>query len=219
MGYYIPDDMWEAIEGQSKTVQDAVVGAVVRLYFTGEEDGSLKGVSRALFVAFRERVVLSRKRSDARLGKTRTNGNQNRNKTAIKTGTNGASKPDFAIKGGDGGGEDLPSGKSTPVAPTEPFAEIVGYLNEKANRAYKPTSEATRELIRARLAEGFTVDDFKRVIDNKCASWLGDPKMDEYLRPSTLFQRSKFESYLNERRVKPKTLKEVADEKYAEFNR
>jgi hypothetical protein len=34
------------------------------------------------------------------------------------------------------------------------------------------------------------------VIDKRCAAWKGDPKMEEYLRPSTLFG-PKFESYLN----------------------
>jgi hypothetical protein len=46
------------------------------------------------------------------------------------------------------------------------------------------------------LAEGFTIDDFKTVIDKKCAEWLGDSKMEPYLRPETLFG-TKFESYLN----------------------
>ena len=46
------------------------------------------------------------------------------------------------------------------------------------------------------LAEGFTVSDFKQVIDNKCNDWLRDQKMKEYLRPETLFG-TKFESYLN----------------------
>ena len=49
-----------------------------------------------------------------------------------------------------------------------------------------------------RLAEGFTIDDFKKVIDVKCAQWLNDPNMKKYLRPETLFKASHFESYLNE---------------------
>ena len=35
------------------------------------------------------------------------------------------------------------------------------------------------------------------VIDKKAADWLGDPKVEQYLRPSTLFG-SKFEQYLNQ---------------------
>mgnify|MGYP002627310087 CR=1 FL=1 len=48
------------------------------------------------------------------------------------------------------------------------------------------------------LAEGFTIDDFKRVIDNKCSDWLGNEKMEEFLRPNTLFAPSHFEEYLNQ---------------------
>ena len=77
-----------------------------------------------------------------------------------------------------------------------PYEEIVQYLNQKTNKNFKHTSKVTQRHIRARLAEGFTVSDFKQVIDNKCNDWLRDQKMKEYLRPETLFG-TKFKSYLN----------------------
>ena len=77
-----------------------------------------------------------------------------------------------------------------------PYEEIVQYLKQKTNKNFKHTSKVTQRHIRARLAEGFTVSDFKQVIDNKCNDWLRDQKMKEYLRPETLFG-TKFESYLN----------------------
>ena len=73
---------------------------------------------------------------------------------------------------------------------------IVDYLNEKAGTRYQARGKDTQKHIRARLAEGFEVEQFKIVIDKKCAQWRNDPKMAEYLRPSTLFG-TKFESYLN----------------------
>lgn len=83
-------------------------------------------------------------------------------------------------------------------SPTEPvpYQEVVEYLNQKTGKNFKHTSKVTQRHIRARLAEGFTVNDFKQVIDNKCNDWLRDQKMKEYLRPETLFG-TKFESYLN----------------------
>jgi len=72
---------------------------------------------------------------------------------------------------------------------------IVEYLNEKTGKSFKPTTKATVSHINARLNEGFTYEDFKRVIDNRISLWLNDPKMSEYLRPETLFG-TKFESYL-----------------------
>lgn len=79
----------------------------------------------------------------------------------------------------------------------ETAVSIVSYLNQKSGKAFRASSEKTKTLIRARIREGFTVDDFKRVIDNKCNDWLSDPERAQYLRPETLFG-SKFESYLNQ---------------------
>ena len=83
-------------------------------------------------------------------------------------------------------------------SPTEPipYQEVVEYLNQKTGKNFKHTSKVTQRHIRARLAEGFTISDFKQVIDKKCSDWLRDQKMKEYLRPETLFG-TKFESYLN----------------------
>lgn len=82
------------------------------------------------------------------------------------------------------------------------YVEIVSYLNEKAGTAYRATTKATQQHINARLSEGFTVEDFFKVIDSRCAEWMGDPKMAQYLRPSTLFG-PKFENYLNTPTGKP----------------
>ena len=74
--------------------------------------------------------------------------------------------------------------------------QVVSYLNEKINANYKTTTRKTKDLIKARLNEGFDLDDFKKVIDNMSREWLKDSKMKVYLRPETLFG-TKFESYLN----------------------
>jgi uncharacterized phage protein (TIGR02220 family) len=74
--------------------------------------------------------------------------------------------------------------------------DVVAYLNSKAGKSYKATSKMTQKHIKARLNEGYTLDDFKTVIDRKCRKWLGT-KMEDYLRPETLFG-TKFEGYLNE---------------------
>ena len=79
---------------------------------------------------------------------------------------------------------------------SETYKTIISYLNEKAGTKYKATTAKTKTAIHARFSEGFTVDDFKTVIDKKCAEWIGDPKMEKYLRPETLFG-TKFEGYLN----------------------
>lgn len=77
---------------------------------------------------------------------------------------------------------------------------IIDYLNNKANKSFRNKTSKTKTLINARFKDGFKVDDFKKVIDNKVNDWINDPKMNEYLRPETLFG-SKFESYLNKTEI------------------
>lgn len=84
---------------------------------------------------------------------------------------------------------------SNPPNNTEKIKYIVDYLNQQAGKNFRSTSKATQQHINARLAEGFTVENFITVIDTMCAKWKGK-EMDEYLRPSTLFG-PKFENYLN----------------------
>lgn len=88
-----------------------------------------------------------------------------------------------------------------PQAPAQPKGpdsteEVIDYLNSRAGTHYKATTANTRKLIKARLKEGFTVEDIKLVIDKKCAEWLNNRDMARYLRPETLFG-NKFEGYLN----------------------
>jgi uncharacterized phage protein (TIGR02220 family) len=75
--------------------------------------------------------------------------------------------------------------------------EIITYLNEKANKQFKLKTPANRKLIRARLKEGYTVEDCKAVIDAQVARWLGDERMAMYLRPQTLFRPSNIDTYLS----------------------
>lgn len=77
------------------------------------------------------------------------------------------------------------------------FEEIIDYLNKKTDKHFKSSTPKTRTLIKARLKENFTLEDFKKVIDTKTNEWLNDKKMNQYLRPDTLFG-TKFESYLNQ---------------------
>lgn len=78
---------------------------------------------------------------------------------------------------------------------TIPYKEIIDYLNDKTNKNYRNV-KTNKRLIKARFNEGYTLEDFKQVIDNMNAAWGSDNKMKNYLRPATLFG-TKFDSYLN----------------------
>lgn len=83
------------------------------------------------------------------------------------------------------------------ISNTEIIKEIIDYLNIKSNKSFRSNNKETIKHINARLNEGFTIDDFKKVIDVKTKEWL-NTNMDMYLRPQTLFN-NKFESYLNQK--------------------
>lgn len=93
----------------------------------------------------------------------------------------------------------LMSGKPDPEprADHSDAVEILGYLNARAGKAFRPV-KSNVGLVLARLREGASVDDCKAVIDAKVAQWLGDAKMAEFLRPATLFGREKFAQYLGD---------------------
>lgn len=80
--------------------------------------------------------------------------------------------------------------------------EIIDYLNTQTGKRYRAESAQSKH-IRARLSEGYTVEDCKRVIDIKVKEWLGND-MEKYLRPETLFNATKFENYINQGTKKPR---------------
>lgn len=78
--------------------------------------------------------------------------------------------------------------------------KVIEYLNQKTDKRYSYKSNANKKLAKARIDEGYTLDDFKTVIDNKVNDWINDDEMTKYLRPATLFG-NKFDTYLNQKPV------------------
>ncbi|HFU3706207.1 TPA: phage replisome organizer N-terminal domain-containing protein [Streptococcus suis] len=73
----------------------------------------------------------------------------------------------------------------------------IQYLNQETGHTYKFIATHTK-FIQARYKDGYTLEDFKKVIDTKVAQWKNNTEMAKYLRPKTLFSPSNFDSYLNE---------------------
>lgn len=118
--------------------------------------------------------------------------------------------PNLGRRSTQNGQMDVPNlGKPIPETNTETtseikeyIVEIVNYLNDVCGSSYRSTSKKTQSLIKTRLIEGFTVDDFKTVIDTKAKEWLRTEQA-KYLRPETLFG-TKFEGYLQQGKVEGK---------------
>ena len=95
-------------------------------------------------------------------------------------------------KKGSKGKKGLPFLSSAP----DEVAIIVEYLNQKVGTHYRDTTPKTVGVIKSRLIDGYSVNDFKRVIDIKTTEWSGG-NYAKYLRPETLFG-NKFDEYLNQ---------------------
>ena len=81
--------------------------------------------------------------------------------------------------------------------------DVVLYLNDKTEKSFRNTN-ASAKFIVARLREDYSLEDFKQVIDVKCSQWL-NTDFDKFLRPSTLFNATKFQEYLAEKPAVEKT--------------
>ena len=74
---------------------------------------------------------------------------------------------------------------------------ILTFLNDKTSRHFRPVATNLKFIV-ARLRDGHTEQQLKAIITRKVVKWQGDPKLDEYLRPATLFNRTKCEQYRGE---------------------
>lgn len=104
----------------------------------------------------------------------------------------------------------------TPIAEVdmnEVYESIISYLNSKAGTGFKSQTNSYRTFINARLKNGYKLEDFYKVIDNKCNEWIGTD-FQKFLRPETLFG-NKFDSYLNQM-VTKKSNQEKAYEQVSE---
>ena len=114
----------------------------------------------------------------------------NRHKNKSTTGTSGNQSLPQPTKSTDN------KNKTKSDNDNKSVKEVIEYLNLVINAKYKTSTKSHIENISARLNDGHSINDLKLVIDSKSKEWLNDPKMVQYLRPSTLFQASKFQGYL-----------------------
>ena len=80
--------------------------------------------------------------------------------------------------------------------------EVITYLNNKLNETYQPKG-ANRNAINHLVQQGYTLEQFKYVIDNKYNEWHGTD-WESYIRPQTLFKEDNFKRYVEERPIKKK---------------
>ena len=94
---------------------------------------------------------------------------------------------------------DTSENKKPPKAPavspapstSQDFKLALEHLKAVTGRNFKVSTDLT-----SRLKE-YDLDDIKQVIKYKAKEWMGG-SMQKYLRPETLFNKTKFEGYLND---------------------
>lgn len=74
--------------------------------------------------------------------------------------------------------------------------EVITYLNLKTKKKFKVNTASHQKFIKARLKEGYVLEDFKKVVDIMVAKWKGT-EYEQYLQPQTLFG-NKMDNYLNQ---------------------
>lgn len=82
--------------------------------------------------------------------------------------------------------------------------EVISYLNLKAKKNFKVDTASHQKFIKARLKEGYVLEDFKKVVDIMIAKWKGT-EYEQYLQPQTLFG-NKMDNYLNQPMPKRSTI-------------
>ncbi len=95
---------------------------------------------------------------------------------------------------------------------------IVDFLNKTCHKNFKHTTPSTVKSIKGRLEEGYTLEDFERVIKIKSEKWAGT-KMEEYLTPGTLFRPANFEKYAQENEASVNSNNPLDFDKFMEKNR
>lgn len=231
---------YEALKELSKEDRVEIIDAICELALNEKETELKGGIQKAMFALMKPQIEANNKRyangckaktkqkesePQADQNQSKANNKRTRSKAEAKAKQT-ASKGEANENVNDNGnvnenekdkGKALSSADDAGV-PVEtdskaekiPYNGIISYLNHKTGKHFDPSIKATRAKIKARWSEGFRPRDFERVIDVKVAQWLGDEKMDTYLRPDTLFG-TKFESYLNENMPKPKTSSGLPD--------
>lgn len=209
-GFIIHEKTMAQVERLTNEQAGELLKAMI-LHYKGEEPKGKSQIVDVLLIDIEERMdadkesyeETSKKRKEAGLQGANKRW-QNHSKAIAKNGKVMAndSKPIAKDGDSDSDSDSVLINNNMSGEPDSPplmvaVRKIVEHLNEKAGTKYMASSRATVELIKARLNERWTVEDHIKVIDNMTTAWKGDPKMEEYLRPSTLFARAHFEEYLN----------------------
>ena len=211
----------EAINNLPKEDQLEVYNAICEYSFNENIPETLTGVAKAMFILMKPNIDSANARYKASVENGKKGGrppknknlekpNNNLDETQPKSNDNLNDNVDDNVDDNDNENNNDKIYSPAKAKQHIPYKEIIEYLNNRLGTNYRHTTNKTKDLIKARFNEGFTLDNFKEVIDKKSVEWM-NTDMQKYLRPETLFG-TKFESYLNQQVKERKlTTKDIQD--------
>ena len=195
-------DDYQAVRNFSNEDAGKLFHTICR-YSLGEEIGDLEGKIQVAFNFFKNRLDKYRKKwektrkariESGKLGGLAKQANANFAKQNEQTVANVAVSDNVNVSDSVSVNDNKKK-----ASPSDEIITILEDLNNKikSKKGFSPLAQCNQNLIKARMSEGFTVENFITVNEKKVKQWLHDPEMSKYLRPATLYG-NKFDGYLNE---------------------
>jgi uncharacterized phage protein (TIGR02220 family) len=195
-------DDYQAVRNFSNEDAGKLFHTICR-YSLGEEIGDLEDKIQVAFNFFKNRLDKNRKNwektrneriKSGRLGGLAKQANANFAKQNKQTVANVAVSDNVNVCDSVSVNDNKKK-----ASPSDEIMTILKDLNNriKSKKGFSPLAQCNQNLIKARMSEGFTVENFITVNEKKVKQWLHDPEMSKYLRPATLYG-NKFDGYLNE---------------------
>ena len=200
-------DDYQAVRNFSNEDAGKLFHTICR-YSLGEEIGDLEGKIQVAFNFFKNRLDKYRKKwektrkariESGKLGGLAKQANANFAKQNEQTVANVAVSDNVSDSVSVNDIKNSVNNIKNKASPSDAVITILEDLNKrtKSKKGFSPSAKVNQNLIKARMSEGFTVENFITVNEKKVKQWLHDPAMSKYLRPETLYGK-KFDGYLNE---------------------
>ena len=202
-------DDYQAVRNFSNEDAGKLFHTICR-YSLGEEIGDLEGKIQVAFNFFKNRLDKYRKKwektrkariESGKLGGLAKQANANfakqNEQTLANLPVNVSDSVSVSV-----GVNDIKNSVNNIKNKASPSDEMITILEDlskrvKSKKGFSPSAKVNQNLIKARMSEGFTAENFITVNEKKVKQWLHDPAMSKYLRPETLYGK-KFDGYLNE---------------------
>ena len=195
-------DDYQAVRNFSNEDAGKLFHTICR-YILGEEIGDLEDKIQVAFNFFKNRLDKNRKKwektrkariESGKLGGLAKQANANFAKQNKQTVANVAVSDNVNVCDSVSVNDNKKK-----ASPSDEIMTILKDLNNriKSKKGFSPLAQCNQNLIKARMSEGFTVENSITVNEKKVKQWLHEPEMSKYLRPATLYG-NKFDGYLNE---------------------